>query len=76
VRLAYDLYDPVIKFSNGEGLKRNMDLFIEKQGSRLGENPSSFLSSDKQYLLSEFNQCRLKMATASISKRPKLFTNQ
>ena len=71
LRLAYELYDPVMKFQNESIIKRNLDSFMDTQGSRLG-NEHSILSKEKESLVKDFNQTRLKLATAGTKNRASL----
>ena len=69
-RLAYDMYSPVIHFQNEKIIKRQLDSFIEKQGSRMGNYELE--NKDKRVFAEEFNKTRLKLATAGTKNRTSL----
>ena len=63
LKLAYEMYGPVVQFQNENIMKRNLEAFMEKRGSRLGQYP------DENNLTDEFNSTRLKLATAGTRNR-------
>mmetsp|Transcript_47481 Transcript_47481/g.62809 ORF Transcript_47481/g.62809 Transcript_47481/m.62809 type:complete len:97 (+) Transcript_47481:892-1182(+) len=72
-QLAYEMFEPVTNFTSNanvsHAMQRQMHAYIEMQGTRLGQQASTFINKDGQAFMEELNCNRLKMATASGSRR-------